>query len=89
MSTLVNLLPDDRSPVASVTAVVADGSERRLRRAVEPLLRVGATLGQHAEIIPYSSLMSTAHLHANVGHPRRSRAVPGETPRPTRPATTG
>lgn len=67
LSTLVNLLPDDRSLVASITAVVADGSERRPRRAVEPLLRIGATLDQHAEIIPYSSLMSTAHLHANVG----------------------
>ncbi|WP_440104958.1 FAD-binding oxidoreductase [Streptosporangium sp. H16] len=67
LSTLVNLLPDDRSLVASITAVVADGSERRLRRAVEPLLRIGATLDQHAQIVPYSALVPTAHLHANVG----------------------
>ncbi|MGP4101190.1 FAD-binding oxidoreductase [Nonomuraea sp. KM90] len=67
LSTAVTLLPHSRSLVASITAVVAGGGEQRLRAAVEPLLRIGATLDQQAQIAPYSALVSMAHLHANVG----------------------
>ncbi|PZG05042.1 FAD-binding oxidoreductase [Nonomuraea aridisoli] len=67
LSTAVTLLPHGRSLVASITAVVATADERRVRAAVEPLLRIGNTLDQHAQLAPYPALVSTAHLHANVG----------------------
>ncbi|WP_157254858.1 FAD-binding oxidoreductase [Nonomuraea typhae] len=67
LSTAVTLLPHGRSLVASITAVVATADERRVRDAVEPLLRIGTILDQQAGLVPYPALVSTAHLHANVG----------------------
>ncbi|GGO28091.1 FAD-binding protein [Microbispora rosea subsp. aerata] len=68
LSTAVTLLPYGDSAVASITAVVAGGSERRLRAAVEPLRGIGAgVLDEHARLAPYPALVSTAHLHPNVG----------------------
>ena len=68
LSTAVTLVPHGRSAVASITAVVAGASERRLRAAVQPLLAIGTgVLDEHAQIAPYAALVSTAHLHPNVG----------------------
>ncbi|RVX46741.1 FAD/FMN-containing dehydrogenase [Nonomuraea polychroma] len=68
LSTAVTLLPHGRALVASITAVVADASEQRVRAAIEPLLSIGSgLLDHHARLAPYPALVSTAHLHANVG----------------------
>ncbi|MGR6923516.1 FAD-binding oxidoreductase [[Actinomadura] parvosata] len=67
LSTAITLFPQGRSLVAAVTAVVATDDERRIRTALEPLLRIGTTLDQQAQLAPYPALVSTAHLHANVG----------------------
>ncbi|GAA2846677.1 FAD-binding oxidoreductase [Nonomuraea rubra] len=67
LSTAVTLLPQGRSLVASITAVVATDDERQVVAAIEPLLRIGTTLGRQAQLAPYPALVSTAHLHANVG----------------------
>ncbi|WP_055482265.1 FAD-binding oxidoreductase [Sphaerimonospora mesophila] len=67
LSTAVTLLPHGHSSVASITAVVAGASERRLRTAVEPLLTIAEVLDEHAQLAPYPALVSTAHLHPNVG----------------------
>lgn len=62
------LMPHGRSTVGAFTAVVAGANERRLREAVEPLLKLGSgVLDQSAQLAPYSALVSPAHLHANVG----------------------
>ncbi len=68
LSTAVDVLPHGSSAVASITAVVTGASRRRLRAAVEPLLTIGGgVLDEHAQLAPYPALVSTAHLHANVG----------------------
>ncbi|MFD0657811.1 FAD-binding oxidoreductase [Thermocatellispora tengchongensis] len=68
LSTAVTLMPYGSSPAASITAVVADDSERRIRAAIEPLLGLGnGVLDSHAQIVPYPALVSTAHLHPNIG----------------------
>ncbi|MEU4539801.1 FAD-binding oxidoreductase [Streptosporangium sp. NPDC023825] len=68
LTTATMLMPYGNSLAFSIAAVVASESPRRIRAAVEPLLGLGVNLlDQSAQIIPYPALVSTAHLHANVG----------------------
>jgi FAD/FMN-containing dehydrogenase len=68
LSTAVALLPYGSSTAASITAVVANESMRRVRAAVEPLLEIGVKLLDHqAHLVPYPALVPTAHLHPNTG----------------------
>jgi FAD/FMN-containing dehydrogenase len=68
LTTATTLMRYGNSLALSITAVVATESSRRIRAAVEPLLGIGANLlDQNAQIIPYQALVSTAHLHPNVG----------------------
>ncbi|MEO3816030.1 FAD-dependent oxidoreductase [Plantactinospora sp. B24E8] len=68
LSTAVSLLPYGRGTALSIVAVVASGHPRRLREAVRPLTEIGTgLLDQSSQVVPYPALVSTAHLHANVG----------------------
>ena len=68
LSTAVALMPYGDAVVAAITAVVASGSERRVREAIEPLLGIGdGVVDQYAQLAPYPALVSVAHLHPNVG----------------------
>jgi FAD/FMN-containing dehydrogenase len=68
LSTAVALMPYGSSLVASITAVVAGDNERLVRRSIEPLLEIGTgLLDQQAQLMPYSALVSPAHLHPNTG----------------------
>ncbi len=54
--------------VLQMTAVVASEDPDRIRELVEPLGGLGArTLGMQAQIGPYTTLVSSGHLHANHG----------------------
>jgi hypothetical protein len=62
------LFPHGDSFVLQLTAVVASDDPDRVRELVEPIAELGIRpLGLQAQLGPYSSLMSTGHLHANLG----------------------
>ncbi|MFI7608681.1 FAD-binding oxidoreductase [Micromonospora sp. NPDC049366] len=67
LTTAAMLISDGRQAVLSLTAVYAGSNIERMRKAVTPLLEIGTLLNQSAHRVPYSGLVSTAHLHANVG----------------------
>ena len=67
LSTAMFLMPRGRSAVAQVTAVVADADEAEMVIALESLKDVGRVLNRQEQMVPYSALVSTAHLHPNVG----------------------
>ncbi|GAA2829861.1 FAD-binding oxidoreductase [Nonomuraea rubra] len=68
LTTAVTLQSHGSALIASITAVVADADEPRLRAAIGPLLKIGTRLlDLHAQLAPYPALVSTAHLHPNTG----------------------
>ncbi|MCM4084315.1 FAD-binding oxidoreductase [Paractinoplanes hotanensis] len=67
LSTAAMLMSDGRRAVLSLTAVYAGPDTGRMRKAVAPLLEIGTLLDQRAHRVPYSGLVSTAHLHPNLG----------------------
>lgn len=67
LTTSAVLLPYGPSAVMQITAVVAAESARRARPMIEPLLAIGRLLDHRTDLVPYPALVSTAHLHANVG----------------------
>jgi FAD/FMN-containing dehydrogenase len=67
LSTAAVLMSDGRRAVLSLTAVYAGPDIGRMRKAVAPLLEIGRLLDQSARRVPYSGLVSTAHLHPNLG----------------------
>ncbi|MDQ7909434.1 FAD-binding oxidoreductase [Phytohabitans sp. ZYX-F-186] len=67
LSTAVMLMPYGPSTVMSITAVVADGSPKRARTLVAPLLAIGDLLDHRTDTMPYTALVPTAHLHPNTG----------------------
>ncbi|MDG4762092.1 hypothetical protein [Micromonospora sp. WMMD710] len=64
------LFAEGRSALMSITAVVAAESLRRVRPVVEPLLAIGKVLEHRTDLLPYPTLVPTAHLHPNVGQQR-------------------
>lgn len=70
LSATVVLFAQGRSTLMSVTAVVAAESLRRARPVVEPLLAIGRLLEHRTDLLPYPTLVPTAHLHPNVGQQR-------------------
>ncbi|MEU4399888.1 FAD-dependent oxidoreductase [Micromonospora orduensis] len=70
LSAAVVLFAQGRSAMMSVTAVVAAESLRRVRPVVEPLLAIGRLLEHRTDLLPYPTLVPTAHLHPNVGQQR-------------------
>ncbi|MFF5053850.1 FAD-binding oxidoreductase [Micromonospora sp. NPDC000663] len=70
LSAAVVLFAQGRSALMSVTAVVAAESLRRVRPVVEPLLAIGKLLEHRTDLLPYPTLVPTAHLHSNVGQQR-------------------
>ncbi|MEV7992504.1 FAD-dependent oxidoreductase [Streptomyces sp. NPDC086077] len=68
LSTEVRLASqNDGSTVAVITAVVASDSPSVIRKALEPLLKVGDVMGQQAHLVSYTDLVSPLHLHENTG----------------------
>jgi FAD/FMN-containing dehydrogenase len=67
LSTAAMLMSDGRHAVLSLTAVYAGPDVGLMRKAVAPLLAIGTVLDQSVHRVPYSGLVSTAHLHPNVG----------------------
>ncbi|MEN3615735.1 FAD-dependent oxidoreductase [Plantactinospora sp. ZYX-F-223] len=68
LSSAVMLVPYGNGLAMSITAVVAAESARRVRPAVAPLPTIGVKLlDQRAQLVPYPALVSTAHLHPNIG----------------------
>ena len=67
LSTAMFLVPNGGTLVAQLTAVVADEDEAALYGALRPLQEMGRVLDEQAQMAPYSALVSTAHLHTNVG----------------------
>ncbi|MFG1654408.1 FAD-dependent oxidoreductase [Micromonospora sp. NPDC049275] len=70
LSAAAVLFAEGRSTLMSVTAVVAAESLRRVRPVVEPLLAIGKVLEHRSDLLPYPTLVPTAHLHPNVGQQR-------------------
>ncbi|MFD8502234.1 FAD-binding protein [Streptomyces sp. NPDC059687] len=70
LSTAVTLAAQGPSVTAFITAVVASDSPAAIRRALEPLLGIGRVMVQQARLVPYTELVSTAHLHPNTGQMR-------------------
>lgn len=70
LSAAAVLFAEGRSALMSVTAVVAAESLRRARPLVEPLLAIGKVLEHRTDLLPYPTLVPTAHLHPNVGQQR-------------------
>ncbi|MFD0508892.1 FAD-binding oxidoreductase [Streptomyces chiangmaiensis] len=67
LSTAVTLSSQGASTTAFITAVVASDSPPVIRRALEPLLGIGRVMVQQAHLVPYTELVSPAHLHPNTG----------------------
>ena len=67
LSTAAMLMSHGRQAVLSLTAVYAGSDAGRMRKAVAPLLEIGAVLDQSAHLVPYAGLVPTAHLHPNLG----------------------
>ncbi|SIN19693.1 FAD-binding oxidoreductase [Micromonospora cremea] len=70
LSAAAVLFSEGRSALMSITAVVAAESLRRARPLVEPLLAIGKVLEHRTDLLPYPTLVPTAHLHPNVGQQR-------------------
>ncbi|MET8321744.1 FAD-binding oxidoreductase [Micromonospora sp. NPDC005189] len=70
LSAAAMLYAEGRSALMSITAVVAAESLRRVRPVVEPLLAIGKVLEHRTDLMPYPTLVPTAHLHPNVGQQR-------------------
>ncbi|WP_055588979.1 FAD-binding oxidoreductase [Peterkaempfera griseoplana] len=73
LSTAVMLSSQGASPLAFITAVVASDSRSGIQQALQPLLGIGEVTVQQAHILPYTDLVSPAHLHPNTGQ------MPGTT----------
>jgi FAD/FMN-containing dehydrogenase len=67
LSTAAMIMSSGRQAILSLTAVYAGTDAGRARRAVMPLLKTGALLDQNIQRAPYAALVSTAHLHPNLG----------------------
>lgn len=63
LSTMAVLMPYGDATVMSITAVTADGDLAPAR----PLTKIGKLLDAGSGVVPYTSLVPTAHLHPNVG----------------------
>ncbi|MET8308950.1 FAD-binding oxidoreductase [Micromonospora sp. NPDC005173] len=70
LSAAAVLFVEGRSALMSITAVVAAESLRRARPVMEPLLAIGKLLEHRTDLLPYPSLVPTAHLNPNVGQQR-------------------
>ncbi|WP_444948864.1 FAD-binding oxidoreductase [Micromonospora ureilytica] len=70
LSAAAVVFAEGRSVLMSITAVVAAESLRRARPAVEPLLAIGKVLEHRTDLLPYPTLVPTAHLNPNVGQQR-------------------
>ncbi|MFG1996358.1 FAD-binding oxidoreductase [Actinoplanes sp. NPDC048988] len=67
LSTAAMLMSHGRQAILSLTAVYAGTDAGRMRRAVTPLLKIGALLDESTQRAPYAALVSPAHLHPNLG----------------------
>lgn len=67
LSTSVVMASQGTTPLAFLTAVVASDKPDTIQRAVQPLAGIGNVTVQQALILPYTDLVSPAHLHANTG----------------------
>ncbi|GGJ34665.1 FAD-binding oxidoreductase [Streptomyces brasiliensis] len=67
LSTKVILASHGTTPLAVITAVVASDNPATIQQALQPLLGIGEVTVQQAHIVPYTDLVSTAHLHRNTG----------------------
>jgi hypothetical protein len=67
LSTAAILMPHQGGVIMQITAVVASADQAVIRRLAGPLTRIGRTLDDVVQLVPYAALMSKHHLHANVG----------------------
>lgn len=67
LSTSVALSAHGTTPLAFVTAVVASDEPATVQEALQPLAGIGEVTVQQAHIMPYTDLVSLAHLHPNTG----------------------
>jgi FAD/FMN-containing dehydrogenase len=67
LSTAVMMTSQGTTPLAFITAVVASNRPDTVQRAIQPLAGIGDVTVQQAFIVPYTDLVSPAHLHTNTG----------------------
>jgi FAD/FMN-containing dehydrogenase len=63
LSTMALLMPYGDATVLQITAVTSDGD----LTPAGPLTKIGKLLDASSGVVPYTSLVPTAHLHPNVG----------------------